>query len=50
VTYSSYGHEVRPINDLFQPRDCIRVVVSLAVLQAFVFRCVISQGVVVLGI
>jgi hypothetical protein len=31
------GHEVSPINDLFLPHDCIRPVVSLTVVQVFVF-------------
>jgi len=39
MSFSS-GHDVRPINDLFRPHDCIRPVVSLIIIQ------VISQGVV----
>jgi len=35
---SSSGHEVRPINDLFRPHDCIRSVVPLMVIQVFLFR------------
>jgi len=35
---SSSGHEVRPINDLFRPHDCIRPVVSLVVVQVVFFR------------
>jgi hypothetical protein len=30
---SSSGHEVRPINDLFRPHDCIHLVVSLTVVH-----------------
>jgi hypothetical protein len=37
MSFSS-GHEVRPINDLFHPDDCIRLVVSFMVVLAFVFR------------
>jgi hypothetical protein len=44
--YYSSGHEVRPINDLFGPHYCIRLVVSLMVVHVFVFRWVDSQGVV----
>jgi hypothetical protein len=29
----SSGHEVRPINDLHQPHDCILLVLSLMVIQ-----------------
>jgi len=36
-TCSSSAHEVRPINDLFQPHDYIHPVVSLTVVQLFVF-------------
>jgi hypothetical protein len=32
---SSSGHEVRPINDLFRTHNCIRLVVSLIVVQVF---------------
>jgi len=35
---SPSGHEVRPINDLFQSHDYIRPVVSLIVVHVFVFR------------
>jgi hypothetical protein len=34
---SSFGHEVRPKNDLFWPHDFIRLEVSLMVVQVFIF-------------
>jgi hypothetical protein len=40
------GHEVRPINDLFRPYDCICLVVSLIAVQVVFFRQVASQGIV----
>jgi hypothetical protein len=40
---SSSSREVRPINDLFRPHDCIRPVVSLTVFQVFSFRDVDSK-------
>jgi hypothetical protein len=43
---SSSGHEVIPINDLFRPHNCTHPIVSLTVVQVFVFRHVDSQGVV----
>lgn len=41
--------EVRPINDIFQPEDCNCVIVSLMLMQVFIFQWVGSQE-VVLGI
>jgi hypothetical protein len=34
----SPSHEVMSVNDLFRPHDCIHPVVSLTVVQVFVFR------------
>jgi hypothetical protein len=42
--YSSSGQKFRRINDIFQPQNFIRLVVSLMVVQVFVFRQVNSQG------
>jgi hypothetical protein len=42
-------HEVRPINDLFQPEHCDHPVISLMVSQIIVFQVVESQE-VVLGV
>jgi hypothetical protein len=46
---SSSGHEVRPINNLFQPYYSIHPVVCLTLVQVFVFQKVGSQ-IVILGI
>jgi hypothetical protein len=42
---SSSGHEVRPINDLFRPHDCIPPVGCLTAVQIFVFRQIDSEGI-----
>jgi len=40
----SSGHEVRPINNLFRPRDCIRLLVSLTVVQVYYYYYYYSQS------
>jgi hypothetical protein len=41
----SSDHEIRSINDLFRSHDYIRPVVSLIVVQVFLFRSIDSEGV-----
>jgi hypothetical protein len=49
MTSSTFGHEFRLTNDLFQSHHCICLAVSLMVVQVFDFRLVDSEK-AVLGV